>query len=394
MENFSYYVPTTIHFGKGEIEKLATSIKQFGGSRVLLAYGGGSIMRNGVYDAVVNELKNGGLLFFDCGGIKSNPPVADVRKGIRIYREYDCDFILAVGGGSTIDACKAMAAGVCYDGDVMDLMTGGAGEIRAAAPLASVLTMAGTGSELDMGGVITGEKNYKKHTIMHPFLYPKFSILDPAYTFSVPEKHSMAGCFDAFDHLLECYFAAGGESTDVQNMMNEGAMRSIIKNAPVILQNPENYEARANIMWASSMALAGFQFVLGKKGSNWPMHAMGHELSSLYDMTHGVTLALIAPAYLAFTLEKAPEYTWLFAGFARNVFGVTEVDDTIAAKMGIRKVKDFTLALKMPENLKEAGVEENKLEYLAEKATEWGEISALCRIGKAEALEIYRRAYQ
>jgi alcohol dehydrogenase YqhD (iron-dependent ADH family) len=394
MENFSFYVPTTIHFGKGQIENLTTSIKQFGGSKVLLAYGGGSIKQNGIYDAVVSELKKGGIAFVDCDGIKPNPPVADVRKGIKLYNENNCDFILAVGGGSTIDAAKAMAAGVCYDGDVMDFMAGGKGEIKVAAPLASILTMAGTGSELDMGGVITGEQNHKKHTIMHPLLYPKFSILDPTYTFSVPEKHSMAGCFDALDHLLECYFVAGSESTDVQNMMNEGVMRSIIKNAPLLIENPENYDARANIMWASSMALAGFQFVLGKKGSNWPMHAMGHELSSLYDMTHGITLALIAPAYLAFTLEKAPEYTWLFANFARNVFGVTEANDEIAAKLGIHKVKQFTLSLKMPENLKEAGVEENKFEYLAEKATEWGEIGTLCKIGKAEALEIYKRAYK
>lgn len=393
MENFSFYLPTTVHFGKGQIENLAASIKQFGGSKVLLAYGGGSVKANGIYSDVVDELKKADIKFVDCDGIKPNPPVGDVNRGIQLYRKNDCDFILAVGGGSTIDACKAMAAGVCYDGDVMDLMAGGKGEIKAAAPLAAVLTMAGTGSELDMGGVITAGVDHKKHTIMHPLLYPKFSILDPTYTFSVPEKHSMAGSFDAFDHLIECYFIAGSESTDVQNMMNEGLMRSIIKNAPLVLANPEDYNARANIMWASSQALASFQFALGKKGSNWPMHAMGHELSSLYDMTHGVTLALIAPAYLAYSLEKAPEYTWLFAAFARNVFGVVETDDTLAAKMGIVKLKEFTLTLKMPKNLKEAGVEEDKLQYLAEKATEWGNIGALCKIEKEEALEIYKNAF-
>ena len=394
MENFSFYVPTTVHFGKGQIENLAASVKQFGGSKVMLAYGSGSIKKNGIYNAVTNELKKANIPFVDCDSIRPNPPVADVRKGIKIYRENACDFILAVGGGSTIDAAKAMAAGVCYDGDVMDLMAGGNGEIKATAPLASVLTMAGTGSELDMGGVITGEQNHKKHTIMHPLLYPKFSILDPSYTFSVPEKHSMAGCFDALDHLMECYFVAGSETTDVQNMMNEGVMRSIIKNAPKVLANPEDYDARANVMWASSMALASFQFVAGKKGSAWPMHGMGHELSSLYDMTHGVTLALITPSYLAYSLEKAPEYTWLFANFARNVFGITETDDDDAAKMGIDKVKEFADSINIPKNLKEAGVEEDKLKYLAEKATEWGSLTALCEINKEDALEIYRRAFK
>lgn len=394
MENFSFNVPTTVHFGKGQIENLSASIKQFGGSKVLLAYGGGSIKKNGVYLSVVEELKKGNIEFVECDGIRPNPPVQDVNKGINIYRQNACDFILAVGGGSTIDACKAMAAGVCYDGDVMDLMADGKGEIKNAAPLASILTMAGTGSELDMGGVITAGENHKKHTIMHPLLYPKFSILDPGYTFTVPEKHSMAGSFDAMDHLIECYFVAGSECTDVQNMMNEGLMRSIVKNAPKILENPEDYDARANIMWASSQALAGFQFVIGKKGSNWPMHAMGHELSSLYNMTHGITLALITPAYLEFSLKKAPEYTWLYANFARNVFGVSEGNDELAAKEGIRKLKEFTLTLKMPKNLKDAGVEEDKLEYLAEKATEWGNIGAMCKIEKEEALEIFKKAYQ
>lgn len=394
MENFNFYVPTIIHFGKGEIKNLAALIKQFGGSKVLLAYGGGSIKANGIYDAVVEELKKENIEYVDCDGIKPNPPVEDVRRGIKIYRENNLNFILAVGGGSTIDAVKAMAAGVYYDGDVMDLMRGGKGEINQAAPLAAILTMAGTGSELDMGGVITAGENHKKHTIMHPLLYPKFSILDPVYTFSVPEKHTMAGSFDAFDHLMECYFAPGSESTDVQNMMNEGVMRAIVKNAPKLLDNPEDYNARANIMWASSMALASFQFILGKKGSNYPMHAMGHELSSLYDMTHGITLALIAPTYLEYSLKKAPEYTWLYVNFARNVFGVAEENDEVAAKKGLEKLKEFTLKLKMPKNLKEAGVEEDKLEYLAEKATEYGNIGPLCKIEKAEALEIFKLAYK
>ena len=219
MENFRFYLPTTIHFGKGQLANLADSIKQFGGSKVLLSYGGGSIKKNGIYDAVLNELKKGNIEYVDCDGIKPNPPVEDVNRGIQLYRENNLNFILAVGGGSTIDASKAMAAGVCYDGDVMDLMVGGKGEIKEAAPLASVLTMAGTGSELDMGGVITAGENHKKYTIMHPLLYPKFSILDPTYTFTVPEKHSMAGCFDALDHLIECYFVPGSESTDVQNII-------------------------------------------------------------------------------------------------------------------------------------------------------------------------------
>ncbi|MFV0522067.1 MAG: iron-containing alcohol dehydrogenase [Mangrovibacterium sp.] len=393
MKNFSFYVPTTVHFGKGQVEKLAASIKQFGGSKVLLVYGGGSIKKNGIYDAVISELIKADISYVDCAGIRPNPPVADVRRGIEIYKKNNCDFILAVGGGSTIDASKAMAAGVCYAGNVMDLMADGKGEIIAAAPLASVLTMAGTGSELDMGGVITSEVNHKKHTIMHPLLYPKFSILDPTYTFTVPEIHAMAGCFDAFNHLLECYFVVGSENTDVQNMMNEGLMRAIVKNAPKILANPEDYDARANIMWASSMALASFQFSLGKEETSWPIHRMGHELSSLYNMTHGITLALLTSSYLAYMLEKVPKYDWLYANFARNVFGVQEENDTIAAKLGIEKVKEFICSINMPNSLKEVGVEEDKLEYLAEKTVEWENVGALGELDKEDILEIFKRAY-
>lgn len=364
MENFIYNIPTRAYFGKGQINNLAPGIKEFGGSKVLFVYGGRSIRKNGVYQAVIDELRKGGIEYVECSGIKPNPPVEDVNRGIELYKKNNLNFILGVGGGSVIDAGKAMAAGVYYDGDVMELMVGGKGKIKNAAPLASVVTMAGTGSEMDMGGVITAGKDHKKYTITNPLLFPKFSILDPTYTFTVPEKHSMAGCFDAFNHLMECYFISGSESTDVQNGMSEGVMKAIIKNAPLILKNPKDYNARANIMWASSQALAGFQFAIGKSQSKWPMHRMGHELSSLCDMTHGVTLALVAPAWMKFTLEKAPEYTWLFAAFARNVFGVAEADDKIDAEKGIEKLIEFTLNLKMPKNLKEAGVEENKLGYL------------------------------
>lgn len=303
------------------------------------------------------------------------------------------NFILGVGGGSVIDACKAMAAGVFYEGDVMDLMAGGKGQILKAAPICSILTMAGTGSELDMGGVITAGRDHKKYTIMHPLLFPKFSILDPTYTYTVSEKHSMAGCFDALNHLIECYFNVGS-STEVQDRMNEGVMKVILKNAPIILENPKDYNARANIMWASSMALAGFQFISGKSTFNFPIHTMGHELSSLYDMTHGVTLALLTPPWMKYTIENAPEHVHMFATFARNVFDVVNENDFEAAEEGVSRLIDFIQTLKIPKNLKEAGVEKDKLEYLAGKAIEFGNIGALCKIEKDEALEIFRMAYE
>ncbi len=391
MENFIFNIPTVAYVGKGQISNLGSSIRQFGGSKVLLAYGGGSIKTNGIYDAVISELEKNKIEFVEISGIKPNPPIEDVYKGIKLFKENSCDFILAVGGGSALDAAKAMAAGVKYNGDVFDLISGKI-PVSDASPLATVLTMAGTGSEMDMGGVITVGAVHKKYAILHPLLNPKFSILDPEYTFTVNEHHSMAGCSDILSHLMEQYLRPD-INCDVPDRMNEGIMKVVIDNAPKIKENPTNYIARANIMWASSMALAGFQFMSGKKFGAFPVHSLGHELSSLYDMTHGITLALITPSWMRFTIKKAPNFLPMFARFARNVFGVIENDDKKAAEMGIESLIKFYEKIGMPKNMREAGVEEDKLEYLASQATEFGDIGTMTSITKYEALEIYKMAW-
>ena len=391
MENFIFNIPTKAYFGRGQIENLSSGIKELGGSRVLLAYGGGSIKSNGIYQAVVDQFEKSGIYHVEIAGIKPNPPIEDVYEGIRLYRENNLDFIVAIGGGSALDAAKAMAAGVTYDGDVFDLISGKA-EVTNAAPLATVLTMAGTGSEMDMGGVITVGKEHKKYAILHPLLNPKFSILDPEYTYTVPKHHTMAGCSDILSHLMEQYLRPD-IGIDVPDRMNEGVMKAVLDNAPKLLKNPQDYNARASIMWASSMALAGFQFMMGKKFGAFPVHALGHELSSLNDMTHGITLALITPAWMRYTLKAAPEYTPMFARFARNVFGVLEIDDAKAAHEGVEKLLAFYETIGMPKTMREAGVKEDELEYLAQKATEFGDIGTMSPINKTEALEIYKMAW-
>jgi alcohol dehydrogenase YqhD (iron-dependent ADH family) len=395
MNNFIFSIPTTAYFGKGQINILGETIKTHGGSKVLLAYGGGSIKLNGIYDTILEQFGKAGLAFVELNGIQPNPRIESVEEGITIYRNNGCDFILAVGGGSTLDACKAIAAGVKYDGPVIDLFVDESGissKITAVAPLATILTMAGTGSELDMGGVITVGEDHKKMVIMHPLLNPKFSILDPEYTYTVPEHHSMAGVADILCHLMEQYFTPDVAAT-VQDRMNEGVMKAVLEEAPKILVNPQDYDSRANIMWASSMALAGFQFVLGKPGFPFPLHGMGHELSSMYDMTHGVTLALLTPSWMRHTISTAPQQLPIFAQFARNVMGVSEKDDTIAAEAGIEALEAFYAAINMPANLREAGVKEEDLEVMAEKAVENGNLGILTSIGKGEALQIMRMAF-
>lgn len=394
MDNFIFNISTIAYFGKGQIEILGETIKAHNGSKVLLAYGGGSIKKNGIYDAIVTQLDKAGLAFCELSGIQPNPRVESAEQGVRIYKENRCDFILAVGGGSTLDACKAIAAGVMHDGPVSDLWVNetGLSPITAAAPLATVLTMAGTGSEMDLGAVITVGEDHKKEVLMHPLLNPKFSILDPEYTFSVPEHHSMAGVADVLCHLMEQYFTPD-VNAHVQDRMNEGVMKAVIENAPKILANPEDYDARANIMWASSMALAGFQFFLGKPGFAFPLHGMGHEFSSMYDMTHGITLALLTPPWMRLTMAKSPKYMPVFARFARNVMDVSEADDAKAAEEGVNKLQAFYATIKMPSTLKEAGAKENDLETMAEKAVERGPLGILTVIGKDEALQIMRDAF-
>ena len=395
MNNFIYSIPTTAYFGKGQINVLGETIKAHGGSKVLLAYGGGSIKQNGIYDAILGQFSKAGLVHVELNGIQPNPRIESVEEGIKLYRENGCDFILAVGGGSTLDACKAIAAGVKYDGPVDDLLVDASGissRITAVAPLATILTMAGTGSELDMGGVITVGDDHKKKVVLHPLLNPRFSILDPEFTYTVPEYHSMAGVADILCHLMEQYFTPEVGAT-VQDRMNEGVMKAVLEEAPKILANPNDYDARANIMWASSMALAGFQYVLGKPRFPFPLHGLGHELSSRYDMTHGATLALLTPSWMRHTMRTAPEHLPVFAKFARNVMEVRIEDDATAAEEGIRRLEAFYAAIKMPAKLHEAGVKEDDLEVMAQKAVENGKLGILTSIGKDEALQIMRMAF-
>jgi len=394
MNNFIYSIPTTAYFGKGQISILGATIKAHGGSKVLLAYGGGSIKQNGIYDTILAQFGQAGLAHVELSGIQPNPRIESVEEGIELYRKNDCNFILAVGGGSTLDACKAIAAGVKYAGPVTDLFVNKSGlsDIRAAAPLATILTMAGTGSEMDMGAVITVGEDHKKKVLLHPLVNPRFSILDPEYTYTVPEHHSMAGVADILCHLMEQYFTPD-VAAKVQDRMNEGVMKVVLEDAPKILANPQGYDARANIMWASSMALAGFQFLLGKPSFSFPLHGMGHELSSQYDMTHGVTLALLTPAWMRHTMSAAPEHLPVFARFARNVMEIHEEDDATAAEAGVRELEAFYAAIRMPANLREAGVKEEDLDVMAGKAVENGRLGILTSIGKEEALEIMRAAF-
>lgn len=246
MLNFNYSIPTKIFFGKGQIEILGKEIKKYG-NKVLIVYGGGSIKKNGVYDEIVNIFKDNNINFWELSGVEPNPRITTVRKGIKMCKENDIDFILAVGGGSSIDCSKVIAAGYYYKGDPWDIVLNSS-KIENAIPLGTILTLSATGSEMNAGAVITNLETNEKLGTHHPSMAPKFSILDPSYTFTVPAKHTAAGIADIMSHTFENYFSKTKEAY-LQNRMAESILKTCIEYGKVAMEEPENYEARANLMW-------------------------------------------------------------------------------------------------------------------------------------------------
>ena len=282
MENFNFCVGTRILFGKGQEEKLPELLRPYG-NKVLLTYGGGSIKRTGLYDRIKNLLHE--FEIFELGGIEPNPRIESVYAGAEICKEEDIDVILAVGGGSTIDCSKAIAAAAYYEGDAWDLILH-PDWIEKALPICTVLTLSATGSEMDNGGVITNLKTKEKLGFGNPLLLPKASVLNPENTFTVPASQTAAGSADIMSHILEVYFDT--RRAAVPDRISEGLLKTVIQYAPIAVREPENYEARAELMWTSSLAINGICST--GKDCAWSCHPMEHELSAYYDITHGVGL--------------------------------------------------------------------------------------------------------
>ena len=285
MNNFIYDIPTKVYFGENQLGHLGEELSRYG-KRVLLTYGGGSIKKTGLYDAVVAEIQKAGLTLFELNGIEPNPRIESVRRGAQICKDEKIDVLLAVGGGSTLDATKFMAAGACVDFDPWDFFSKWA-PIEKALPVLTVLTLSATGSEMDCGGVVSNPETQDKIGRMDPKLLPKVSFLDPTATYTVNPYQTACGAADMMSHILEIYFNMDQDLTMLDSFM-EGMMKTIIRYAPVAMKQPDNYEARANLMWTSSWAINGF--ANGGKRQAWSCHPMEHELSALYDITHGLAL--------------------------------------------------------------------------------------------------------
>ena len=363
MLNFEYSIPTEIFFGEGQIKVLGKEILKYG-DRVLLVYGGGSIKRNGIYDEVIKKFSENNIKHWELAGVEPNPRIETVRKGIEICRENKIDLILAVGGGSTIDCSKVIGAGYFYDGDAWDIVKDMT-KITNSLPIASIITLSATGSEMNRGAVISNLNTNEKYGTGHKSMAPKFSILDPTYTYTVPRHQTAAGIADIMCHIFEVYFSKT-DSAFVQNKLAEGLMKTCIKYGRKAMDEPSNYEARANIMWTSSLAINGL--LSYGKTTEWTMHLMEHELSAFYDITHGIGLAIIIPKWMEYALNE--ETLDKFCEYAINVWNVAENGNKEEiAKAGIEKTKEFLYStLEIPSNLKELGIDEENLEKMAEKA--------------------------
>lgn len=362
MENFNFCIGVDILFGKDQVENLPSSIAPYG-KKVLLCYGGGSIKKIGLYDKIKSLLSE--FEIYELSGIEPNPKVDSVREGVKICREREIEVILAVGGGSVIDCSKAIAAAVYYDGDPWDMIALRS-PIEKALPIVTVLTLAATGSEADSGAVISNPITNEKLSLGAPVLMPKVSIMDPTYTFTVPAKQTAAGCADIMSHLMEQYFVS--ESTYMGDLLVEAVMKTVIKYAPVAIKEPDNYEARAQLMWGSSIG-DNATLCCGNKLAVFGVHGMEHELSAHYDLTHGVGLAILTPNWMRYVLEKAPDVVRpRFAHFAKAVWGIEGTDEAVLAEKAVAAVADFFKSLGIPMTLTEVEIDDSKFDEMAEHA--------------------------
>ena len=385
MNNFTYSIPTKIHFGKGQISHLSELSES--GNKVLLCYGGGSIKKAGIYDEAVKILKEEDMEIFELSGIAPNPKIESVREGVKLCKENSIDMVLAIGGGSVIDCAKVVAAGACYDGDPWDLVITPRW-IKKALPIYSVLTLSATGSEMDKFAVISDMSKNEKWGTASDHMKPKMSILDPQYTYSVSKKQTAAGTADMMSHTMENYFSM--ENADCQKFMAEGLLRTMIKNGPAALAQPDNYEARANLMWAGTHAING---VVGDGCSPaWCVHPMEHELSAFYDITHGEGLAILTPAWMEHILND--DTLPMFVEFAKNVWGLSGDDDYALAHAGIDALKKFFFeTMGIPANLRAVGITDDRnFEVMAKKACE-GSKGSFVPLSKDDIVEIYRAAF-
>ena len=387
MNSFNFYSPTEFVFGKGRAAEAGQFVKKYGGNKVLVHYGGGSAVKSGLIDVVKKSLDEAGVPYQVLGGVKPNPRDTLVYEGIRICKEEGIDFILAVGGGSVIDSSKAIAAGVPYEGDFWDLYCGE--PITAALPVATVLTIAAAGSEGSGDSVITKEDGMLKRGAGSDHLRPRFSIMDPSLTQTLPAYQTACGATDIMAHVFERYFT-NTEEVEITDRLCEAVLLTMLKETPRVIADPDNYEARANIMWAGTVAHTNICGV-GRQ-QDWNSHGLEHELSGLYDVAHGAGLAVIMPAWMEYVHNHN---VMRFCEMATRVFGcqMDFENPEATALEGIHRFRSFLKSIGMPINFEELGAKEEDIPTLVEKlGIGDSTIPGFMELTAKDVTEIYRIA--
>lgn len=391
MENFIFENSTKAYFGKQCVSQYLPAILARYGKTVMLAYGGGSIKRNGIYDEVMGILKDAGKTVVEFSGIMANPTYAKVLEGAAIADTQHVDLILAVGGGSVMDCCKAVSLAAVYTGDVWQDFWAKAGTIDfSTIPLGIIMTTSGTGSEMNGGAVITNERLKVKTGRDYPRLNAQFALLDPLYTYSVPQKQMISGAFDSFTHMMETYFSAPDDD-NVSDSINEALMKSVIRNLRAAIAEPENYTARSNLVWASTMAENRI-LKLGKQ-CDFQGHILEHALGAFTDCNHGCGLAVLLPVYYRHIKVAGAKK---FARFATNVWGILEKGATTAqlANDGVEALAAFVKEIGLPTTLRELGMKEEQKPLLPViAATCVASPGSYKRLSQAELLSIFEEAW-
>jgi alcohol dehydrogenase YqhD (iron-dependent ADH family) len=389
LNNFEYDNKTKIIFGKGTDQEVGKYTKLYG-KKVLLHYGSGSIKKYGLYDKVVKSLQEEGVDFVELGGVVANPRLSKVYEGIELCRKEDVDFILAVGGGSVIDSAKAISLGVHYDGDVWDFFSKRTA-VEKVLPIGVVLTIPAAGSESSTATVITNEDGMYKRGTGHLLLRPVFSILNPELTFTLPNYQTAAGAVDMIGHVIERYFT-NTKNVELTDRLCESVIRTVVHNTPLAIQENEDYNARAEIMWSGALAHNG---LIGTgREEDWASHGIEHELSAMYDIAHGAGLAIIYPAWMKYVYKHDLDR---FALFANKVFDIEinqkNLEET--ALKGIKALEDFYRSIGMPVRMSEAKMKASDIEEMANKATNNGQrtLGSFVSLNKEDVINIYKLAF-
>lgn len=379
MQDFSFYNPTKIEFGKGKEKNIGSYMSEFGAKRTLVVYGSDRVKKSGLFEVAINSLKANNIEFTELGGVKSNPVLTKVRQGVKIAKEFKADSVLAIGGGSVLDSCKAIAAGAVYDGDVWDFFVNKSAD--KALMIFDIITLAATGSEMNRGGVVTNEETKEKFGCDGVALYPKVSVINPELQKTVSKDYLVYSASDIIAHSIEGYFTANTHPELIRAYI-EANIKTVMKTTEILLKEPENYEARGDFAWAATMALNGLTYV-GISGYSYPNHMIEHAMSAVTDCPHGAGLSVVMPAWMKFYKERNSK---AFERFAKEIFGLNSADD------GINALKAWFEKVGTPTKLSQVGVNEANLGEIIDLANSytnsWGESEIYTKENLAKIFEM------